>query len=182
MLTAEPILEPSAYDLNHVLVDQEGIRKFNQQRFEMEWLTAIVYEDIESQICVGYRDVGHDEFWARGNYPGTPTVPSMLICETAAQLCSYYAQRSVVAGSSTVGLGGIDQLEFGDPVRPGDRLVIVGKVHRLRKGVLLQWKFQALVEGKLVAQGFVKGVPLPEDWFTNGLGAARSPAAAKPKA
>ncbi len=40
------ILDPSAYDLNHVVADIEKIRSHNSQRFEMEQLTAICYEEL----------------------------------------------------------------------------------------------------------------------------------------
>ena len=51
------ILDFSEYDLNHVVADIEEIRRYNPQRFEMEQLTAICYEDPARNICVGYKDL-----------------------------------------------------------------------------------------------------------------------------
>ena len=43
------ILDFSEYDLDHVVADIEEIRRYNPQRFEMEQLTAIVYDDVETR-------------------------------------------------------------------------------------------------------------------------------------
>ena len=61
--------------------------------FEMEQLTAIVFDDVERGICVGYKDIGPDEFWVRGHMPGMPLMPGVIMCESAAQLCGYFVQR-----------------------------------------------------------------------------------------
>ena len=39
------IIDFCEYDLNHVVSDIDEIRRYNPQRFEMEQLTAIVFED-----------------------------------------------------------------------------------------------------------------------------------------
>jgi hypothetical protein len=39
------------------LADIEEIRRYYPQRFEMEQLTAIVYENLQDKLCVGYKDV-----------------------------------------------------------------------------------------------------------------------------
>ena len=82
--------DPSKLDLEQVLVDQEGIRRVNPQRFEMEQLTAIVHLDNEQHLIAGYKDVRPDEFWTRGHMPGYPLLPGVLMCEAAAQLAAYY--------------------------------------------------------------------------------------------
>ena len=45
MAKRELILDFSEYDLNNVVADTEEIRRYNPQRYEMEQLTAICYED-----------------------------------------------------------------------------------------------------------------------------------------
>lgn len=76
-------------DLSRVVADQDAIRKVNLQRFEMEQLTAIVHIDRDNHVIVGYKDVRPDEFWVRGHMPNYPLLPGVLMCEAAAQLCSY---------------------------------------------------------------------------------------------
>ena len=99
MSSKDLILDFSAYDLNHCLADLEEIRRWNPQRFEMEQLTAIVHEDVERNVCVGYRDYGENEFWIRGHMPGRPVLPGILMCEAAAQLCGYFATKHNLMGA-----------------------------------------------------------------------------------
>ncbi len=81
-----PLVDPAAIDTSRVLVDREGIRQFNPQRFEMEQLTAIVRLDVEHKLIIGYKDVAPDEFWVRGHMPDYALMPGVLICEAAARL------------------------------------------------------------------------------------------------
>ena len=53
------ILEFSEIDLSHVVADLAEIRRYNPQRFEMEQITAIVLDDPQRGICVGYKDCQH---------------------------------------------------------------------------------------------------------------------------
>ena len=71
------IVDPATVDFDNVIADIEAIRAVNPQRHEMEQLTAIVYEDIEKGVCVGYKDVTDREFWVRGHTPGINGMPGM---------------------------------------------------------------------------------------------------------
>src|SRR5260221_212091 len=84
------LVDPTTIDTSRVLVDREGIRRGNPQRFEMEQLTAILLSDPEKPLILGYKDIEPDEFWVRGHMPHYPLMPGVLICEAAAQLSSYY--------------------------------------------------------------------------------------------
>ena len=87
------LVDPATIDTSRVLVDREGIRRGNPQRFEMEQLTAIVAIDPEKHLIIGYKDVEPDEFWVRGHMPDYPLMPGVLMCEAAAQLSSYYCHH-----------------------------------------------------------------------------------------
>ena len=156
------ILDFSEYDLDNVVADIDEIRRYNPQRFEMEQLSRIVFADPERQICVGYKDHGHDEFW-RGHMPGMPLLPGVLMCEAAAQLCSFFALKYDMLGCKVVGFGGMEDVRFRDPVRPGDRLVIVTGLLKLRRRAMVVSHFQGFVRQTLVCEGKIKGVPLPTD-------------------
>jgi 3-hydroxyacyl-[acyl-carrier-protein] dehydratase len=174
------LLDFSEYDLNHVVADIDEIRKYNRQRFEMEQLTAICYISAEKSIAVGYKDLTHDEFWVRGHMPGTPLLPGVVTCEIAAQLSSYFAQKLQVLGrDATLGFGGMNDVRFRGVVVPGQRIVVVVKQTKVRKGVLVVSQFQAFVERSLVAEGEVLGVALPSDAEINAAGKTASENAAK---
>jgi 3-hydroxyacyl-[acyl-carrier-protein] dehydratase len=158
------ILDFAEYDVNHVVADLEEIRKYNRQRFEMEQLTAVCYFSPETSTAVGYKDLSHDEFWVRGHMPGMPLMPGVITCEIAAQLSSFVAQKLHVLGRDvTIGFGGMNDVRFRGVVVPGQRIVVVVKQVKVRKGVLVVSQFQAFVERSMVAEGEVLGVALPSD-------------------
>jgi len=153
------IIKPSEVDFTRVIADADAIRAVNPQRFEMEALTAIVMMDPVTKIAVAYKDVRLDEFWVRGHMPGDPLMPGVMMCEAAAQLCSYYLMKHKVFDSDYVGLGGLDEAQFRQPVRPGDRLVLAARLTRERK-FIAQSDVQGFVGDTMVFDAIVKGVPL----------------------
>src|SRR5579871_3709293 len=125
--------DPARLDFSKVAADREAIRQVNPQRFEMEQLDAIVMVDHERKLIAGYKDVRPDEFWVRGHMPGYPLMPGVMMCEAAAQLCSYYSVTSGLLQGDFIGFGGLENVRFRGLVRPGDRLVLVGKGLRLHR-------------------------------------------------
>lgn len=156
------ILDPSQYDLNHVVADIEEIRRYNRQRYEMEQLTAVAYEDPHRCVCVGYKDLGPDEFWVRGHMPGMPLMPGVVMLEAAAQLASYYTQKYKLMDAPIIGFGGLKDVRFRGVVRPGDRFVIVAKLLKVRS-TMLTCEFQCLVRDNIVCEGVLMGIPLTEE-------------------
>ncbi len=154
------LIDLSKVDMNHIVADIDEIRRMNPQRFEMEQLTAIVYEDAEEMVCVGYQDVTENAFWVRGHMPDYPLMPGVIICEAAAQLASYFATKMKMYSKGFIGFGGLDAVKFRGVVRPGDRLVLVDKVMKLRANVMLVLSFEALVNDEVVAEGQIKGIVL----------------------
>ena len=153
----------SKIDFDHIVADIEGIRQCNPQRYEMEQLTAVVYENIDEKLCVGYKDLRPDEFWARGHMPGMPLMPGVIMLEDAAQMCSYFVQKHMLFGDSMVGFGGLDEVRFRDPVLPGNRLIYIGLLTKVRPGRMLVSRFQGIVNNRLAVEGVIKGIPIPVD-------------------
>src|SRR5262245_60071865 len=118
-------LDPAKLDLNQVVADREEIYRVNPQRFEMEQLTTIVFIDPAHLLIAGYKDVGNEEFWVRGHMPDYPIMPGVLMCEAAAQMCSYYILTQGLMQGDFIGFGGMENVRFRGVVRPGDRLVLV---------------------------------------------------------
>ncbi|QGJ69483.1 Beta-hydroxyacyl-ACP dehydratase [Planctomycetales bacterium 10988] len=163
MPTPKLMVDLDQVDFDHVIADIEQIRQVNRQRFEMEQLTSIVYDNIEDKTCVGYKDVGEDEFWIRGHMPDYPLMPGVIMCEAAAQLASYYTTKNdlmKLKENQFLGFGGMEEVRFRGQVLPGDRLVIIAKLERLRPGAMCICRFQAAVNNGLVAEGKIKGVAL----------------------
>lgn len=169
MAARELILDPSSLDFSNIIADQEEIRKYNPQRFEMEQLTAIIYEDLENHVCAGYKDITFDEFWVRGHMPNMPLMPGVVMLEAAAQMCSYFSQKYDLLGAAMVGFGGLEDVRFRDPVIPGDRLVLMCEMTRLRRGRIVVTKFQGFVRNSLAVEGILKGIPIPVDVVSSQL-------------
>jgi 3-hydroxyacyl-[acyl-carrier-protein] dehydratase len=163
----ELIIDLSLIDFNNVVADIEEIRRYNPQRFEMEQLTAIVYDDTTENICVGYKDITRDEFWIKGHMPQMPLMPGVIMLEAAAQMCSYFVQKHDMLGAPMVGFGGLEGVRFRDPVIPGDRLILLCKLIKARRGRMLVSRFQGVVGDSIVVEGELKGVPLPADAVKN---------------
>jgi 3-hydroxyacyl-[acyl-carrier-protein] dehydratase len=146
-------------DLTRVLADRAAIRKINPQRFDMEQLDAIVLLDPVEHVIAGYKDVRADEFWVRGHMPDYPLLPGVLMCEAAAQLCSYYITTQGLSPGDFVAFGGLENVRFRSPVHPGDRLVLIGKGVRLNRRQTI-FNVQGFVSDVMVFHADVLGVPM----------------------
>jgi 3-hydroxyacyl-[acyl-carrier-protein] dehydratase len=153
------LIDPAQIDTSRILYDQDAIRQANPQRFEMEQLTAIVDIDDKARRIVGYKDVRDDEFWVRGHIPDSPLMPGVLICEAAAQLCSFYCHLIHLVEDGFLGFGGLEDVRFRGQVVPGDRLVIVAQALRLNRRQSI-FETQGFVGTNLVYHGRVMGVVL----------------------
>lgn len=161
MIMKQFLVDPSNYDLNKPIADLAEIRKFNPQRFEMEQLTAIVYDDEETHTCVGYKDITEEDFWVRGHMPSFPLLPGVIMCEIAAQLASYHVGRHGLMKDCMMALAGLENVRFRGVVTPGNRFVIQAKMDKCRK-MLISAHFQGILDDNIICSGLVKGVPLLE--------------------
>jgi 3-hydroxyacyl-[acyl-carrier-protein] dehydratase len=152
-------LDPVNLDLTHVIADKEAIRKILPQRFEMEQIDAIVYLDKVNHVVAGYKDARPDEFWVRGHMPGYPLLPGILMCEAAAQLCSYYTTVAGLLQGDFIGFGGLENVRFRRPVYPGERLVLIGKAVRLHRRQTI-CNVQGFVGNAMAFHADVIGVPM----------------------
>ena len=169
MAAREWIVDPGVLDFDHVVADIEAIRAVIPQRHHMEALTAIVYDDVERHVCVGYRDITNHEFWVSGHMPGLPLMPGVIMCEAAAQVLSYHVQAHDLAGAKVVGFGGLDKVRFRGIVKPGDRLGLSTKGLKHRPGRPVICKFEEVVGTNIVCEGEITGIPLPVDELAKAM-------------
>jgi len=154
----KPLVDLSSVDLSRVLAGPDQIRRHNPQRHEMEQLDGILHLDLEGGLAVGFKDVRADEFWVRGHVPGRPLLPGVLMCEAAAQLCSYF-YREALKLEGFLGFGGMEGVKFRGTVLPGDRLTLVAKKVELRPR-RATFNCQGFVKGRMVYEGTIIGMPL----------------------
>lgn len=153
------IVEPSQIDWDKIVADKEAIREVLLHRYEMEQLDAICVVDPSQHLVAGYKDIRPDEFWVRGHFPNYPLLPGVLMCEAAAQLVSYYCISQKIVADQWLGFGGMNNVRFRGPVRPGDRLYLIGKATRLRRRQITS-DVQGFVGSNMVFNGEVIGVPI----------------------
>ena len=157
----ELFVDPAFYDPNRPIATIEEIRSLNTQRYEMELLSGVLFEDFETKSAVGFLQTAEDDFWVRGHMPGFPLLPGVLMCEVAAQLTGYLANKYDLMSGSLLGLAGLDNIRFRGVVRPGDLLIVQTRMLYCKK-MLVAGEFIELVGNEVVCEGIVKGVPLPK--------------------
>jgi 3-hydroxyacyl-[acyl-carrier-protein] dehydratase len=163
----ETLIDLSLFDVDQPIADIEEIRQYNPQRHEMEQLTAILYEDLDNHCCAAVKELSNEEFWVRGHMPGMPLMPGVVMLEAVAQLSSYFTQKHDLLGSEMVGFGGLDNVRFRGVVSPGDRLILLVKMVKTRRGRMIVADFQGVVGENVVLEGTLRGIPIPVDALTN---------------
>ena len=155
-MPAAYLVDLSTIDISNVEFDRQAIAEVNPQSYEMSQLDAIVWHDLPKMQCVGYKDVTDSEFWIRGHIPGRPIMPGVIMVEAAAQLCSFFMKR-IYGLEGFIGFSGIDSTKFRDTVIPGQRLYLLGHIHKVRSR-----QFSAMVQGvvndKIVFDTIITGM------------------------
>ena len=143
-------------DLNCVEFDRTEIAKVNPQSYEMSQLDSIVWHDLSKMLCLGYKDATENEFWVRGHIPGRPIMPGVIMIEAAAQLCSFFMRR-IYGLTGFIGFAGIDETKFRETVVPGNRLYMLGHIHKVRSRQFSA-KVQGIVNDKLAFETIISGM------------------------
>lgn len=159
------IVDFSEFDQNRVLYTRDDIERVIPHRHEMSLLDGVLFEDSERGRYVGFADPKVTDFWVRGHFPQRALMPGVLICEIAAQLCSFIAIRNSLLTSGVIGLGGLDEVRFRQPVVPGKRLIMMIEQIRYRPNALIHVRFQGIVDQEIASEGLLKGVAMPDDGF-----------------
>lgn len=150
------LFDLSQIDLNQVVFDRTEIAKVNPQSYEMAQLDGIIWYDLDKMMALGYKDITDKEFWVKGHIPGRPIMPGVIMVEAAAQLCSFFMKR-IYGLQGFIGFAGIDQTKFRETVVPGQRLYLLGHIHKVRSR-----QFSAMVQGvvndKLVFETIISGM------------------------
>ena len=157
-MPSEYLVSPDRYLSLPVQWGPDKIRELIAQRHEMEQLSGILLCSPEEKLAVGFKDVTHREFWARGHFPGHPLMPGVVMLEVAAQLCAFY-YRMLVENPHLLAFAGLDEVKFRGQVAPGQRLImavspIIIKVRQAR------FNFQGYVGERMVLEGKLMGITI----------------------
>ena len=152
------LFDISGLDLTKIHYDAQAIERVNPQRGVMRLIDSVVYESESRDSMVAIKDVLADEFWVEGHIPGRPLFRGVFMIEAAAQVASFISLRKMT-GTSFMGFVGVDEVKFRGQVVPGDRLMILCKEIEFRPRRCV-CKTQALVNGSLVFEATIKGMPI----------------------
>ena len=156
-----PLLFPvDELDLSRDVLTKADIYQRLAHRFEFMMLDGILHLDLPGKIAVAYHQVREDEWWVRGHIPGMPLMPGVLMIEAAAQMSSVYCSLALEHERFVV-FGGVDRVKFREAVTPPARLILLGKMLEVRPRRTVSL-FQGLVEGRIVVEGKITGLPLRE--------------------
>lgn len=134
-----------------MLLDTTQIQKIIPHRFPFLLVDGVTELDPARRI-VGIKNVTMNEPFFSGHFPGTPVMPGVLIIEALAQVAAVLVLREIPdREKKLVYFSGIDRARFRQPVVPGDQLILVVEVLRL-KSRLGKLRGEAFVREKLAAE------------------------------
>jgi 3-hydroxyacyl-[acyl-carrier-protein] dehydratase len=157
-MPSEPMIDLDALDLGRVLASRDEILGKIRQRGRFALLDGILALGPGGAWIAGFKDVRADDWWAPDHIPGRPIFPGALMCEAAAQLCSYdFLSKSEIPAGSFLGFGGMNETRFRGVVEPPCRMVFVARPQKLRSR-MFTYAAQGFVGGVLVFETEVLGV------------------------
>jgi 3-hydroxyacyl-[acyl-carrier-protein] dehydratase len=154
---------PLLFDLSKIdlsanpVFNKQAISRVNPQQFEMQQLDGVLWYDKDAYLVLGYKDVTDKEFWVRGHIPGRPLMPGVIMIEAAAQLLSFFVKQ-VYEEPGFIGFTSIDSAKFRSPVVPGQRLYLLGKITRFRKGRKYDTYIQGVVNNTMAFETEISGM------------------------
>jgi len=149
----DSFIDFDALDLSRDVVTKAEVLELLKQRGRFEQVDGILHLDLEGGLIVGYKEIRAGDWWTTDHIPGRPLFPGVLMIESAAQMCTYHFMRSQKAPATTfVGFGGLDEVRFRAAVVPDCRLVIAGRVQRVRSGMFIYDAKGYVVRGPAAAE------------------------------
>ncbi len=113
-----------------------------------------VLEIDKGKTIKALKNVTINEPFFQGHFPHRPVMPGVLMLEALAQaaaLLAFDALDSAPSDDIVYYFAGIDGVRFKQPVGPGDQLILLVELLRMKAGIF-KFKARAEVDGKLAVE------------------------------
>lgn len=157
-MAAEPFIDLSTLDLTQRVFTRDQIYAHLPHRYEFMQLDGVIHLDRQARLGVGLREVREDEFWVKGHIPGRPLLPGILMLETAAQMAAFLSHQ-LRPDDRFMAFGGVDAVKFRGTVAPPSRMYLLLKATEIKPRRTIA-EAQGIVDGKLVFEGRITGLPI----------------------
>jgi 3-hydroxyacyl-[acyl-carrier-protein] dehydratase len=111
-----------------------------------------VIELIPGQSIKALKNVSFNEPFFQGHFPELPVMPGVMQIEALAQAGALMVSQLFNDDAKLAVLAGVDNFRFKRMVKPGDQLLLEGRLLKLR-GPVGKGEFKASVEDHVVASG-----------------------------
>ena len=152
------LFDISAIDFSQTICDSACLDQFLPQTGPMRQCDRIVWANEDYKLCVGIKEVRHDEFWVDHHIKGRPLYPGVLMIEASAQ-CASWQFRHRYKHLGFLGFLRCDEAVFRGQVVPGDTFVILAEEIDANSRRFIS-KVQGLVRGKLVFETKITGMAI----------------------
>jgi 3-hydroxyacyl-[acyl-carrier-protein] dehydratase len=98
----------------------------------------------------GVYEVKGDEWFLQGHFPDMPIVPGVIQCEMLAQSSCMLLLENIKG--RTPMFGGLDNIRFKKPVRPGDKIELICKLKKVRDPFYFV-SGKGMVDGQICVSG-----------------------------
>src|SRR5690606_4924316 len=114
-----------------MVLEADEIEAIIPHRYPLLLVDRVVEID-EGKRAVGIKSVTANEWFFEGHFPGRKIMPGVLIVEAMAQVAAITMLKGREDDGKSPAFGGIEQMRFRRPVRPGDQLRLEFELEKLR--------------------------------------------------
>ncbi len=144
---------------DEAVLEATGIMQYLPHRYPFLLIDRIV-ACTPGESITAIKNVSINEPFFQGHFPGNPVMPGVLVIEAMAQaggVLSHLSDTNLTPRPLYY-LAGVDDARFRRPVTAGDRLEIVVRTEKVRRGM---WRYlcEATVDGRAAVSARILCAP-----------------------